>query len=473
MVDDMTDIHYVTAEASSVNDIMQAALACERSFNAKKYYQLLKEENKRARKRRSRSRSRERKKNKERERRRSPSPKRLQKVDGHRYQVKGHNPKDTGRANGYQRFPRRDSERKPFNRDGNFSRDKKYESPKPKMFNMVDTKGKPLLNSKGKACLFHMTEVSEDEGRDSGAEDQNSSSDNEQMAAINSESDAECTDNELDPWGGSQYSSDAGERLGYMNEGSSSYEWFASMRDESESDYEHESEANDGLTDDEAYEEIYRLNFTEYLRTMKVEEHGIHATLNAEKVRIPNTGKRPKRTAEDNRCLSALIEVNGLRAFALFDSGSTSDAISPDFARQSKIRVFLLENPVTLQLGTKGSRSKINHGCITSYKLSTSERTIELKMYFDIANVDRYNAVIGTVFMRRHGISLHFEDNSIRVRGKVIPSLSEGEEVRELARRYSKRVSTKYEIPDKKEIDVKARPVAYGISNNLLKRNGK
>ncbi|KAL0058215.1 hypothetical protein AAF712_015111, partial [Marasmius tenuissimus] len=164
MVDDMTDIPYVTAEVSSVNDIMQAALACERSFNAKKYYQRLKEENKRARKRRSRSRSRERKKNKERERRRSPSPKRLQKVDGHRYQVKGHNPKDTGRANGYQRFSRRDSERKPFNRDGNFSGNKKYESPKPKMFNMVDTKGKPLLNSKGKARLFHMTEVSEDEG---------------------------------------------------------------------------------------------------------------------------------------------------------------------------------------------------------------------------------------------------------------------------------------------------------------------
>ncbi|KAF9257629.1 hypothetical protein L218DRAFT_803370, partial [Marasmius fiardii PR-910] len=126
--------------------------------------------------------------------------------------------------------------------------------------------------------------------------------------------------------------------------------------------------------------------------------------------------------------LSALIEINGLRAFALFDSGSTSDAISPDFAKQSKIRVFQLENPVTLQLGTKGSRSKINHGCVTSYKLSTTEKILESKTYFDIANVDRYDAVIGTVFMRRHGISLHFEDNSIRVKGKVIPSLSEGEE---------------------------------------------
>ncbi|KAF9263942.1 hypothetical protein L218DRAFT_809350, partial [Marasmius fiardii PR-910] len=126
--------------------------------------------------------------------------------------------------------------------------------------------------------------------------------------------------------------------------------------------------------------------------------------------------------------LSALVDINGLQAFVLFDSGSTSDAISLDFAKQSKIRVFQLENPVTLQLGTKGSHSKINHGCITSYKLSTSERTIESKTYFDIANVDRYDAVIGTVFMRRHGISLHFEDDSIRVKGKPIPSLSEGEE---------------------------------------------
>ncbi|KAF9254710.1 hypothetical protein L218DRAFT_878933, partial [Marasmius fiardii PR-910] len=136
-------------------------------------------------------------------------------------------------------------------------------------------------------------------------------------------------------------------------------------------------------------------------------------------------GKRPKRTVEENRCLSAFIEINGLKAFVLFDSGSTADAISPDFARASKLRVFQLENPVTLQLGTKGSCSKINHGCISSYKLGTGSRAVHSKSYFDIANVDRYDAVVGTVFMRKHGISLNFEDDSIRVKGTPIPSLSE------------------------------------------------
>ncbi|KAF9256039.1 hypothetical protein L218DRAFT_1007898 [Marasmius fiardii PR-910] len=48
MADDMTSIHYVTAESSLVNEIIQAALACKRGFNAKKYYLRLKEENNRA-----------------------------------------------------------------------------------------------------------------------------------------------------------------------------------------------------------------------------------------------------------------------------------------------------------------------------------------------------------------------------------------------------------------------------------------
>ncbi|KAJ3743809.1 hypothetical protein DFH05DRAFT_1360495, partial [Lentinula detonsa] len=128
--------------------------------------------------------------------------------------------------------------------------------------------------------------------------------------------------------------------------------------------------------------------------------------------------------------------INGVLAFVLFDSGSTADAVSPDFARISHIKPFQLENPVTLQLGTKGSRSRITFGCTSRYRiLGGKHGDVTGKDYFDIANVDRYDAVLGTVFMRKHGIALDFERNVIRMSGKEIPTLTEGDENRELARR--------------------------------------
>ncbi|KAK1230632.1 hypothetical protein PQX77_006276 [Marasmius sp. AFHP31] len=294
-----------------------------------------------------------------------------------------------------------------------------------------------------------MVEVSDNERDTSDGSIAEESAD-EVLAAMGSdaESDVNDSDGESDPWGGSQYSSGPEEHFGFMRD--DTYERFNYMNETLVPD---ESDTEGELTVE--YDEVDRLEFTEYLRTMKVSDDGVEPTLKPTKVRIPHTGMRPKRTIDQNRCLTAFVEINGLKAFVLFDSGSTSDAISPDFAKHAKLRVFQLENPVTLQLGTKGSRAKINHGCYSTYQLNGKES----KSYFDIANVDRYDAVVGTVFMRKHSISLHFKDDSIRVNGSPIPSLSEGEELRELARRNAKRVSSKYEIPDGKEIDIKRRPV--------------
>ncbi|KAF9262020.1 hypothetical protein L218DRAFT_822582, partial [Marasmius fiardii PR-910] len=126
--------------------------------------------------------------------------------------------------------------------------------------------------------------------------------------------------------------------------------------------------------------------------------------------------------------LATWVTFNGIKGFTLFDSGSTADAISPDFARNAKVKIFRLENPVTLQLGTKGSRSKITHGCTLKYTVESMKDSISHKDYFDIANVDRYDAVVGTVFMQRHGIILDFNDDTIKLKGSVVPTLSEGEE---------------------------------------------
>ncbi|KAF9262227.1 hypothetical protein L218DRAFT_798456, partial [Marasmius fiardii PR-910] len=125
------------------------------------------------------------------------------------------------------------------------------------------------------------------------------------------------------------------------------------------------------------------------------------------------------------RCLAAWIELNGVKAFALFDSGSTADAISPDFTRAAKMKIYHLENPVTFQLGTKGSRSCVTYGCTTNYSISSLKETVRDCDYFDIANVDRYDAVVGTVFMRCHGIVLDFHDDVIKMNNSVVPTLSE------------------------------------------------
>ncbi|KAF9254701.1 hypothetical protein L218DRAFT_1042990, partial [Marasmius fiardii PR-910] len=122
-------------------------------------------------------------------------------------------------------------------------------------------------------------------------------------------------------------------------------------------------------------------------------------------MKFQSTITRPKHTSAEKCCLTAWVEFNGIKAFTLFDSGSTADAISPDFAKTTKLKYYRLENPVTFQLGTKGSRSRITHGCTAKYVIPASE-PITGKEYFDIANIDRYDAVVGTVFMRCHGLML-------------------------------------------------------------------
>ncbi|KAF9256621.1 hypothetical protein L218DRAFT_800994, partial [Marasmius fiardii PR-910] len=120
--------------------------------------------------------------------------------------------------------------------------------------------------------------------------------------------------------------------------------------------------------------------------------------------------------------------INGVKAFILFGSGSTANAVSPDFARIAKLRLFHLETPVTLQLGMKGSRSHISYGCTSTYTLKSDQETISSKDYFDIANFDRYDTILGTVFMRKHKMALDFETDSVCMKGRPIPTLTEGEE---------------------------------------------
>ena len=136
------------------------------------------------------------------------------------------------------------------------------------------------------------------------------------------------------------------------------------------------------------------------------------------------TIRRPQRVDGEQLCLAAYVKINGVKAYTLFDSGSTTDSISPDFTRVAQIPVKTLEDPVTLQLGCVGSRSKINYGTEVDLKFAS----VTNSTYLDVANLDKYDSILGTPFLRRHGISLDFESQEIVIRGKLrIPALSEGE----------------------------------------------
>ncbi|KAI0661158.1 hypothetical protein C8Q70DRAFT_932215 [Cubamyces menziesii] len=140
---------------------------------------------------------------------------------------------------------------------------------------------------------------------------------------------------------------------------------------------------------------------------------------------------QPHRDKKLQASLCALVEVNGLLAYTLFDSGSTTDSVSPEFAFTSGAKRIHLEEQVTLQLGCAGSRSKISYGTRVPIKYGGIQET----MYFDIVNLDRYDCVIGTPFMNRHGIILDFERRVIVAGGKDCPAFTNDEDVEYRGRR--------------------------------------
>ena len=71
---------------------------------------------------------------------------------------------------------------------------------------------------------------------------------------------------------------------------------------------------------------------------------------------------RPPTSPEEKECLATWVRVNGLKAWALWDSGSTTMGITPSFAEIAKVPVDTLEDPHILQLGTIGSCSTIKYG---------------------------------------------------------------------------------------------------------------
>ena len=90
-----------------------------------------------------------------------------------------------------------------------------------------------------------------------------------------------------------------------------------------------------------------------------------------------------------------------MKAHYLLYSGSEEVLLSPEFTRAMGIKTFSLEKPIALQLACIGSQSMINYGTHVTIKLGCKV----VEEYFDIANVEHYNAILGTPFLRKNGDS--------------------------------------------------------------------
>ena len=125
---------------------------------------------------------------------------------------------------------------------------------------------------------------------------------------------------------------------------------------------------------------------------------------------------RPLQKHNDNQPISVFWEIGGIKAHCLIDSGCKGIMISPNFIRVVKIEPFLLDKPIGIQLVVTGSKSVINYGANMTIKYDGKES----KEYFNIINIDYYDAILGTPFLRKHQVMIDFMNNCLRVKNKIV-----------------------------------------------------
>ena len=95
-------------------------------------------------------------------------------------------------------------------------------------------------------------------------------------------------------------------------------------------------------------------------------------------------GTCPQIAPKMHRCMTIETKVNRCKAYIMIDTRSTGNFMSPAFAKVTGMKVFPLEQQLTLQLGCIGSQSKITHGGKTHIKFGSGTS----KIYFDVANIN-------------------------------------------------------------------------------------
>ena len=136
---------------------------------------------------------------------------------------------------------------------------------------------------------------------------------------------------------------------------------------------------------------------------------------------------RPLWKHNDNQPISVFWEIGGIKAHCLIDSRCKGIMISPSFIRVVKIEPFPLQNTIGIQLAVTGSKSVINYGTNATIKYDGKES----KDYFNIINIDYYDAILGTPFLRKHEVVIDFMNNCLRIKDNIIHNQANEYEVGE------------------------------------------
>jgi len=122
-------------------------------------------------------------------------------------------------------------------------------------------------------------------------------------------------------------------------------------------------------------------------------------------------------------CFVVRAKVNGCEVLTIVDTGSMMNFISPAFATVAKLATFTLESQLLFQLGCISSHSTITHSAHVPVRLGH----VTHDTYFDVANIDWYDCIIGLPFLRLHRVCLNFGEDTLRIEGHSIANSVETE----------------------------------------------
>lgn len=175
-----------------------------------------------------------------------------------------------------------------------------------------------------------------------------------------------------------------------------------------------------------------------------------------------NTAKPRDFTCLIPKPIVIVAKINGQPVHALLDLGLLGDFMLSALADQLRVVRIVLEQPLPVQLAMQGSQSKINNSTEVQFEYAR----INKKCYFDIANVDGYDLILGTLFLFQHQMVLGFNDTRVVVGSD--PSLPmKGEQVMKLT---SQAVKIKDNVLEAMRIQLHkyARPLCQKAKEALL-----
>ncbi|KAL7280520.1 hypothetical protein ACG7TL_005452 [Trametes sanguinea] len=268
--------------------------------------------------------------------------------------------------------------------------------PKCPQYGKKNTSGQPRMFAQH---IIDETSDKEDSPQEEGA-GEDAGGDNESPIFADDSADVVDNDQEYPPsnYGGSQYESEREDELSPIDEDHENDLFFGGMRIA-------------------PFKELLGELVHAHSMAIQPDRNLRHAWLYDAKVRkIQDPAAQPKRDELSQRTFSAEISVNGVMALALFDSGCTTDSITPELAYMCKADRIDLKEPVGLQLGTKGSRTRINYGARATLQVGKLKQS----QYFDVVDIDKYDLILGTTFCRKHNVVLDFAKDQVLVDGERV-----------------------------------------------------